>query len=91
MRSEPLNILEIRKLRGLSVAQVSRQTGIPRSTITGWESHRHIPRDVTYFSKLLRFYGIRLSTEALQKLSYAFDCDTPAIKFKFRVEVKDDG
>lgn len=85
MMYRKMTIQQIRIAKGMTQTEVTMLSGIPLSTISGWERGERVPRSLTAFNKLLRFYGVELSFEALQRLCVALDCGTPASKIKFYV------
>ena len=89
MMYRKMTIQQIRIAKGMTQTEVTMLSGIPLSTLAGWERGERVPQSVTAFNKLLKFYGVGLSLEALQRLSVALDCGTPANKIKFYVPAEE--
>lgn len=52
--------LELRDEKGITDYQVSRETGIPKSTFSDWKSGRSNPK-IEKIKKLAQFFGVSVT------------------------------
>ena len=55
MMYRKMTIRQIRIAKGMTQTEVTMLSGIPLSTLAGWERGERVPKSLTAFNKLLRF------------------------------------